>query len=92
MSTLFNSPQPIQPNLAFPQSLTVKHRPRVIDGFVGLDKPKALARALTAKPFESGWLFLGPSGTGKRRLLSPSLKPSRQKFTTYHLRSVIWPR
>ena len=63
MSTnpLFDS----QPDLAFPQSLTEKYRPLKIDDFAGLEKPKAIMRKLAAKPFESAWLFVGPSGTGK---------------------------
>lgn len=68
MSTLFNSPTAIQADLAFPQTLTTKYRPQSVADFVGLEKPKQLARALAAKPFESGWLFIGPSGTGKTTL------------------------
>jgi replication-associated recombination protein RarA len=49
----------------FPQSLTEKYRPHSIDDFVGLEKPKAICRKLAAKPFDSAWLFVGPSGTGK---------------------------
>jgi replication-associated recombination protein RarA len=33
--------------------------------FVGLTKPKALCASLARNPFESGWVFVGPSGTGK---------------------------
>jgi replication-associated recombination protein RarA len=33
--------------------------------FVGLAKPKAICASLAARPFESGWVFVGPSGTGK---------------------------
>jgi DNA polymerase III delta prime subunit len=36
-----------------------------MDAFVGLDKPKRLCAKLAANPFESAWLFVGPSGTGK---------------------------
>lgn len=54
-----------QSGFAFPQSLTEKYRPRIVSEFVGLDKPKALARKLVASPFPSAWLFVGPSGTGK---------------------------
>lgn len=68
MATLFNDLHPIQPLLAFPKTLTTKYRPRALSEFIGLDKPKALARALAAQPFESGWLFMGPSGTGKTTL------------------------
>jgi putative ATPase len=54
-----------QSNLEFPVSLTERYRPHSIDGFVGLSKPKALCAKLAARPFESAWLFIGPSGTGK---------------------------
>jgi replication-associated recombination protein RarA len=33
--------------------------------FVGLAKPKAICASLAARPFESSWVFIGPSGTGK---------------------------
>lgn len=67
MATSLFTPE-IQSGFAFPQSLTEKYRPRTLDGFVGLDKPKAIARKLITAPFESAWLFLGPSGTGKTTL------------------------
>lgn len=54
-----------QAGFSFPQPLTEKYRPHHIDGFVGLEKPKAVMRKLTANPFPSAWLFVGPSGTGK---------------------------
>lgn len=57
-----------QPALAFPASLTDRYRPRALDQFVGLDKPKKLARALVARPYSSAWRFVGPSGTGKTTL------------------------
>ena len=65
MSDLFGYTQPTQPSLAFPTPLTERYRPRSISAFVGLDKPKRICAALAAKPFESAWLFVGPSGTGK---------------------------
>lgn len=49
----------------FPQPLSEKYRPRQISEFIGLDKPRKLATALSLKPFPSAWIFLGPSGTGK---------------------------
>lgn len=52
----------------FPQPLTEKYRPRSLDAFVGLDKPKRIAAKLAANPFPSAWLFIGPSGTGKTTL------------------------
>lgn len=54
-----------QTALTFPQSLTEKYRPQVLDAFVGLDKPKKIAARLISNPFPSAWLFLGSSGTGK---------------------------
>jgi len=54
-----------QDTFAFPAALTEKYRPRTIADFVGLDKPKKILSKLAAKPFESAWLFIGPSGTGK---------------------------
>lgn len=64
---LFNT-TPAQSPLAFPVALTERYRPRTVDAFVGLDKPKRICAALAAKPFESAWLFIGPSGTGKTTL------------------------
>src|SRR6266567_774548 len=61
MFDLFDS----QPSLDFPLSLTEKYRPRTIGDFAGLAKPKAIIAKLAAHPFESAWLFVGPSGTGK---------------------------
>ena len=54
-----------QPGFDFPQHLTDKYRPQTFSEFVGLDKPKRILANLAAKPLESSWLFLGPSGTGK---------------------------
>lgn len=70
MSDLFGNIQSTQAQAGFdfPQSLTEKYRPRAIDAFVGLEKPKKLAARLAANPFPSAWLFIGPSGTGKTTL------------------------
>lgn len=68
MSDLFGTIQPMQSQLGFPQSLTERYKPHSIDGFIGLDKPKKIARAIAARPYESSWLFIGPSGTGKTTL------------------------
>lgn len=65
--TLFEATNP-QCGFNFPQSFTEKYRPRKIEDFVGLEKPKNMARRLIAEPRESAWLFLGPSGTGKTTL------------------------
>jgi replication-associated recombination protein RarA len=53
------------PAFAFPQSLAEKYRPRSIDEFAGLEKPKRILRKFTANPYPSAWLFAGPSGVGK---------------------------
>ena len=45
--------------------LTEKYRPHSPTQFVGLDKAKKLCAKLAANPFDSGWLFVGASGTGK---------------------------
>ena len=57
-----------QAAILFPQSITEKYQPMQIEEFVGLEKPKAIARKLVARPMPSAWLFLGPSGTGKTTL------------------------
>lgn len=46
-------------------SLTESYRPATIAEFAGLEKPKRILSKLLANPFESAWLFIGPSGTGK---------------------------
>jgi DNA polymerase III gamma/tau subunit len=51
--------------LAFPELLTDKYRPRTFDGFVGLEKIRKCMARLAVAPFQSAWLFIGPSGTGK---------------------------
>lgn len=48
--------------------LTEKYRPRTIDAFVGLDKPKAIARKLIASPRSCALLFKGAAGLGKTTL------------------------
>jgi putative ATPase len=65
MFDLFGNSPTEQSSLSFPQSLTEKYRPRTMTEFVGLAKPKAICASLAARPFESGWVFVGPSGTGK---------------------------
>lgn len=47
------------------QSLVEKYKPSKIDAFAGLAKPRAILKAIAANPYESAWLFLGPSGIGK---------------------------
>lgn len=62
---LFGNEPSAQSTIAFPAALTERYRPHTIAQFVGLDKPKRLCAKLAAQPFESAWLFVGPSGTGK---------------------------
>lgn len=54
-----------QSALEFPQSLSEKYRPARIQDFAGLAKPKRILSKFAANPYESAWLFVGPSGTGK---------------------------
>ena len=54
-----------QSDFDFPPTLAERYRPRTMAEFVGLAKPKAICSKLAARPTESGWIFLGPSGTGK---------------------------
>ena len=67
MSTsLFEMPSNFgQVELGFPEPLTEKYRPRTFDGFVGLEKIRKCMSRLASAPFQSAWLFIGPSGTGK---------------------------
>jgi replication-associated recombination protein RarA len=63
MNTLFEtSPLPTS------SLLTERYRPHTIAGFIGLDKPKAQMAKLVANPFDSAWIFVGPSGMGKTTL------------------------
>jgi replication-associated recombination protein RarA len=65
MTDLFGNIEPSQNAFDFPAALTERYRPHAISDFVGLDKPKKLCLRLAERPFESAWLFIGPSGTGK---------------------------
>lgn len=65
MADLLGFNPPAQSTLDFPAALTERYRPRLIADFVGLEKPKKLCMKLAENPFESAWLFIGPSGTGK---------------------------
>jgi replication-associated recombination protein RarA len=51
--------------LPFPMPLAEKYRPRAISDFIGLDKPKRMLVKFADKPYQSAWIFIGPSGTGK---------------------------
>jgi len=59
---------PAQGSLEFPVALAERYRPRLISDFIGLEKPRKIASLLAAQPFESGWTFTGPTGTGKTSL------------------------
>jgi replication-associated recombination protein RarA len=67
MFDLFGNAAPEQATLTFPLPFTERYRPRILADFVGLAKPKQVCKALQANPlqFGSGFLFVGPSGTGK---------------------------
>jgi replication-associated recombination protein RarA len=55
-----------QSSMQFPASLSEKFRPRSIDAFCGLEKPKRVLRKFAEAPFpNAAFLFVGPSGTGK---------------------------
>jgi putative ATPase len=53
------------PSLPFPQPLAEKYRPKAIAEFVGLEKPKRILSKFASQPYQSAWLFVGPSGVGK---------------------------
>jgi replication-associated recombination protein RarA len=46
-------------------SLTAKYQPSTLQGFVGLDEPKAVLAAVAREPYSSAFMFLGNPGTGK---------------------------
>jgi len=48
--------------------LTEKYQPLTINNFIGLDKAKKVCARLARDPFDSAWLFVGASGTGKTTL------------------------
>ncbi len=55
-----------QTAIEFPASLSEKYRPRLLEDFVGLDKPKRVLQKFAVSPFpNAAFLFVGPSGTGK---------------------------
>jgi DNA polymerase III delta prime subunit len=54
-----------QTTFDFPMSLSEKYRPLRIQDFVGLDKAKRIVSGFIATPYQSAWLFVGASGTGK---------------------------
>lgn len=48
--------------------LVEKYRPTKIQDFIGIDSAREDAADLVAKPYDSAWLFVGESGTGKTTL------------------------
>lgn len=52
-------------SFAFPQPLSERYAPQTIADFVGLEKPRKIMSKFIEAPFQSAWLFVGPSGTGK---------------------------
>lgn len=48
--------------------LVEKYRPETVAGFIGIEDAREDARALIEAPYESAWLFVGASGTGKTTL------------------------
>jgi replication-associated recombination protein RarA len=55
-----------QAGINFPASLSEKYRPRSLQDFVGLEKPKRVLAKFADSPFpNAAFLFVGPSGTGK---------------------------
>lgn len=46
-------------------NLSEKYRPKTIDAFIGLDKPKLLLQSFVASPTGGHFLFVGRPGSGK---------------------------
>jgi replication factor C small subunit len=55
----------MQNAICFPQPLSEKYRPVKIADFIGLETPKKIMTKLAANPYQSDWIFYGPSGLGK---------------------------
>lgn len=62
------APDSAQCGFSFPVSLTEEFRPRTLDQFVGLEKPRKIAASLIRQPKSCSLRFVGPSGTGKTTL------------------------
>lgn len=55
----------MQNGFSFPERLSEKLRPRILEDFVGLELPKAILESFVANPRPDAFFFFGPSGTGK---------------------------
>lgn len=67
MTALFPELCPaVQSGFTFPVALTEKYQPKRIHEFIGLERPRKQMTNLAKCPRNvGGWVFLGPSGTGK---------------------------
>ncbi len=84
MSLFSNLPE--QAGLAFPASLADKYRPHSFSEFVGLEKPKRILAKFADAPYQSAWLFVGSSGTGKTSMALAFC--DRKRSTAMPLRTV----
>jgi len=66
-----------------PESLVEKYRPRKIEDFIGLEKPKQILTNFVADPMPSSWLFVGASGTGKTAMARVVLELVTQPESTH---------
>lgn len=64
-SLLFPELEDPQHGFAFPQPLSEKYRPARIADFAGLSEPKKVLAGFVQRPTNSGFVFVGPAGTGK---------------------------
>jgi replication-associated recombination protein RarA len=64
-SLLFPELADPQAGFTFPLPLSEKYRPSHIADFAGLSEPKKILSGFVARPTNSGFVFVGPSGTGK---------------------------
>lgn len=63
--SLFPNAIGTQVSLGFPLPLCEKYRPRKMDDFIGLEKPRKVLGAFALRPTSCAWIFTGPPGTGK---------------------------
>jgi DNA polymerase III gamma/tau subunit len=80
-----------QAGLDFPASLSERYRPRLLEDFIGLDKPKRVLSKFAAKPFpNAAFLFVGPSGTGKTSMALALCEAIRGDCITFRLSPATW--